>query len=386
MGRAGAWAIVLIGGIGATQAQAQVRVGLTLSTTGPAASLGIPEKNTVTLFPKTIAGQSVEYIVLDDASDPTAATKNVRRLIDEEKVDLVIGSTISPNSLAMIDAVASSATPMISIAGASRIVEPMDAKRKWVFKDTQHDGLMADGIAEHAAQAGVRSVAVIAQSDAYGEGWVNELNRAFGAAKVKVVALERFNRTDTSVTSQVLKLQAAQPQAVVVAGAGTPAVLPQKTLRERGFTGTVYQTHGVANNDFLRVGAKDVEGTVLPAGPVLVAAQLPPSPVRDAAREYVQRYEEAFGKDTVSTFGAHAWDAMLMLRQALPVALAKAKPGTPEFRVALRDAMEGLKELTISHGVMTMGPDNHNGLDARARVMVRIENGHWAVLPARKAP
>jgi branched-chain amino acid transport system substrate-binding protein len=365
----------------AATAHAQVRIGIDLSTTGPAASLGIPEKNTVTLFPKEIGGVKMEYLVLDDASDTTSATKNARRFIDEDNVDAIIGSTISPNSLAMIDVAAEKTTPLISIAGASRIVEPMDAKRKWVFKTPQHDSLMTEAMIDHMVKHGRKSLAVIAQGDAYGDGWLNEINKQAAAKGVKVVATERYARTDTGVTSQILKLTAAAPEAVIVVGAGTPAVLPQKALRERGYAGPIYQTHGVANNDFLRVGGKDVEGTILPAGPVLVASQLGASANKVVATDYVQRYEEAFGKDTVTTFGAHAWDAMLLLKQAIPLALQKAKPGTPEFRAALRDALESVKDLTVSHGVMTMTPDNHNGLDARARVMVTIENGRWKLLP-----
>ena len=365
----------------ATGVNAQIKIGVDLSTTGPAASLGIPEKNTVTLFPKEIGGVKIEYLVLDDASDTTAAVKNARRFIDEDKVDAIIGSTISPNSLAMIDVAAEGKTPLISIAGASRIVEPMDSKRKWVFKTPQHDSLMTEAMIDHMVKHGRKNIAVIAQGDAYGDGWLTEITKQAAAKGLKLVATERYARTDTSVTSQALKLMAAAPDAIIVVGAGTSAVLPQKALRERGYTGPIYQTHGVANNDFLRVGGKDVEGTILPVGPVLVATQLSASPIKTTATDYVQRYENAFGKDTVTTFGAHAWDAMLLLKQAVPVALQKAKPGTPEFRAALRDALEGIKDLTVSHGVMTMTPDNHNGLDSRARVMVTIENGRWKLLP-----
>ena len=365
----------------AGSASAQIKIGVDLSTTGPAASLGIPEKNTVTLFPREIGGVKIEYLMLDDASDTTTATKNARRFIDEDKVDAIIGSTISPNSLAMIDGAAENSTPLISIAGASRIVEPMDAKRKWVFKTPQHDSLMTEAMLEHLVKQGRKSVAVIAQGDAYGDGWVTEITKQAAAKGVKLVATERFVRTDTSVTAQALKVMSAAPDAVIVVAAGTPAVLPQKAMRERGYAGPIYQTHGVANNDFLRVGGKDVEGTILPAGPVLVASQLGASPVKSVAMDYVQRYEEAFGKDAVSTFGAHAWDAILLLEQAVPIALQKAKPGTAEFRAALRDALEGIKDLTLTHGVMTTTPDNHNGLDTRARVMVTVDGGRWKLLP-----
>jgi branched-chain amino acid transport system substrate-binding protein len=364
--------------LAAALAQADINVGVTLSATGPAASLGIPEKNTVALMPKSIAGQKVNYIVLDDASDTTAAVSNARKLVSEHKVDVILGSTTTPNSLAMIDVAAETQTPMISMAASARIVEPMDAKRKWVFKTPQNDIMMSLAIAEHMAAAGVQTVGFIGFADAYGEGWYQEFSKAAALKKLKIVANERYTRTDTSVTGQVLKLMSAKPDAVLVAGSGTPAALPQKTLKERGFAGKFYQTHGVANADFLRVGGKDVEGTFLPAGPVLVADQLPAShPVKKSALAYVNAYEAANGKGSVSTFGAHAWDAGLLMSSAVPVALKKAQPGTAEFRAALRDALEASTEVAGAHGIFSMTANDHLGLDQRARVMVKIEGGTW---------
>ena len=361
-----------------TAAWADVNVGVTVSATGPAASLGIPERNTIALMPREIAGQKINYIVLDDASDTTAAVTNTRKLISENKVDIVLGSTTTPNSLGMIDAVTESKTPMISMAASASIVEPVDAKKRWVFKTPQNDIMMALAIAEHMAASGVKTAAYIGFSDAYGEGWAREFSKALELKKIQLVANERFSRTDTSVTGQVLKIMGAKPDAVLVGGSGTPAALPQKALKERGYAGKYYQTHGVANADFLRVGGKDVEGTLLPAGPVLVAAQLPASnPVRKSALEYIDAYEKAHGKGSVSTFGGHAWDAGLLLKAAVPVALNKAQPGTPEFRAALRDALEGTKNVAGAHGIFNMSPTDHLGLDQRARVMVKIENGTW---------
>ncbi|MBB3638534.1 ABC transporter substrate-binding protein [Variovorax atrisoli] len=366
----------------ALAAWADVNVGVTISATGPAASLGIPEKNTISLMPKTIGGQKINYIVLDDASDTTAAVNNTRKLIAENKVDVILGSTTTPASLAMIDVAAEAQTPMISVAASARIIEPMDAKKKWVFKTPQNDIMMSLAIAEHMAANGVKTVAFIGFSDAYGEGWSQEFAKAADLKKIKIVANERYARTDTSVTGQALKIMAAKPDAVLVAGSGTPAALPQKTLKERGYTGKMYQTHGVANADFLRVGGKDVEGTFLPAGPVLVADQLPASnPVKKSALAYVSAYEAAYGKGSVSTFGGHAWDAGLLMSSAVPVALKKAQPGTPEFRAALRDALEQTKEVAGAHGVFNMTVQDHLGLDQRARVMVRIENGAWKYQP-----
>jgi len=368
--------------VGALPARGDINVGVTLSATGPAASLGIPEKNTFALMPTTIAGQKVNYIVLDDASDTTTAVKNVRKFVTEDNVDVIVGSTTTPNSLAVIDVAAEAQTPMISLAASARIIEPMDEKRRWIFKTPQNDVQMAMAIIDHMSRNNVKSVAFIGFADAYGEGWWNVFSKDAEARNIKIVANERFNRTDTSVTGQVLKMIAAKPDVMFIVGSGTPAALPQKTLRERGYQGVIYQSHGVANADFLRVGGKDVEGTFLPAGPVLVADALPPShPVKKVALDYVTKYEAAYGKGSVSTFGAHAWDAGILLQNAVPVALKKAKPGSKEFRAALRDALEGLKNVAGAHGVFNVTPQDHLGFDQRAAVMVQIRNGGWVLLP-----
>ena len=366
----------------ATAAYADINVGVTVSATGPAASLGIPEKNTIALMPTTIAGQKINYIVLDDASDTTAAVTNARKLINEYKVDVLLGSTTTPNSLAMIDVAAEAQTPMISMAASARIVEPQDAKKRWVFKTPQNDIMMSLAIVSHMADSGVKSVGFIGFSDAYGEGWYQEFSKIAALKGIQIIANERYNRTDTSVTGQVLKIVAAKPDAVLIAASGTPAVLPQRALKERGYTGKFYQTHGVANNDFLRVGGKDVEGTFLPSGPVLVAAQLPADhPLKKSSADYVARYEKANGAGSVSTFGGHAWDAGKLMEAAVGPALKKAKPGTVEFRAALRDALETVKEVAGAHGVFNMSPTDHLGLDQRARVMVKIEGGAWKYQP-----
>jgi len=366
----------------ATLAHADVNVGVTVSATGPAASLGIPEKNTIALMPQNIGGQKINYIVLDDASDTSQAVSNTRKLINESKVDIVLGSTTTPNSLAMIDVVAESQTPMISMAASARIVEPVDAKRRWVFKTPQNDIMMSLAIATSMADSGVKTVGFIGFADAYGEGWYGEFSKAAALKGLTIVANERYARTDTSVTGQALKLVAAKPDAVLIGASGTPAVLPQRTLKERGYTGKYYQTHGVANNDFLRVGGKDVEGTLLPSGPVLVSAQLPAShPVKKSASDYVAKYEAAYGKGSVSTFGAHAWDTGMLMQVAVAAALKKAQPGTAEFRVALRDALENTKEVHGAHGIFNMSATDHLGLDQRARVMVKVENGAWKYQP-----
>jgi branched-chain amino acid transport system substrate-binding protein len=227
----------------------------------------------------------------------------------------------------------------------------------------------------------VKSVGFIGYADAYGEVWLKGATPLFEAAGIKLVATERYQRADTSVTGQILKIVSANPDAVLVAGSGTPAALPQATLVERGYKGKVYQTHGVANNDFLRVGGKNVEGAIFPVGGMLVAEQLPDSnPVKKPALEFIKAYEGANGPGSRSTFGAHAWDAGVLLLNAIPAALKKAKPGTAEFRAALRDALEAAKEVAAAHGVFNMSPKDHNGFDQRGRVMVTVEKGTWKLL------
>jgi branched-chain amino acid transport system substrate-binding protein len=363
-------------------ALADINIGVTLSATGPAASLGIPEKNTLEMIGSpTIGGQKIRFIVLDDKSDTTEAVKNVRKLIGEDKVDVIVGSTITPNSMAMRDIAAEAETPMISMAASVAIILPTDPRTKWIFKTPQNDSLMADAIAVHMRANGVRTMGFIGFADAYGDSWLTEIKRSAQTAGFKIVAEEKYNRNDPSVTGQVLKLLAAQPDAVLIAGAGTPAATPHKELIARGYKGKIYQTHGVANSDFLRVVGADGNGAVLPAGPLLVYEQLPDSnPVKKSAGDYVKAYEAKYGAGSRTTFGGHAWDAYVLLQHVIPEALKKGQPGTAAFRAALRDALEATKEVAASNGVFSMSATDHNGMDNRARVIVRIENGKWVLV------
>jgi branched-chain amino acid transport system substrate-binding protein len=361
-------------------ALAQIKIGVNLSLTGPAASLGIPERDTVALYPREIAGQKIEYIVLDDASDTTTAVKNAKRLVSEDRVDLVIGGTLTTSTLALLEVIAEAATPTISLASAARIIRPVDDKRYWMFKTPQTDVQMASGILEHAAARRVKSIAYIGQADTLGEAFYQEVAKYAAEQNIRVVANERFNPRDTSVTGQALRIIAARPDAVVVGSAGTPAALPPKTLVERGYKGLIYHNHGVANSDFLRVCGKDCEGTHLPASPLLVASQLPDShPAKKVGLDYIKRFEAAYGAGTVTAFGGYAWDTWLLLQQAIPAALEKARPGTPAFRKALRDELEGIKGLHTTNGVVNMSATDHLGLDLRARVMVEISGGKWVL-------
>lgn len=361
-------------------AWADINVGISVSATGPAASLGIPEKNTVALLPTSIAGEKINYIVMDDATNPTEANKNVRKASTENHADIFFGSSAVPTAVAIAEVANETKTPQIALAP----LELAGGKYNWTFSVPQHNALMAQALAEHMKAHGVKTLGFIGFADGYGEGWLREMTKAAEAAGIKMSDIERYNRTDTSVTGQAVKLVAANPSAILVAGSGTPAALPQVALVDRGYKGRIYQTHGAANKEFIRVGGKAVEGAVLPVGPVVVASQLPDSnPSKKIGVEYTRQYEEKYGAGTVSSFGAHMLDAYKLFAAAVPTALKKAKPGTPEFRQALRDAIESDREVVGAHGVFNMSPTNHYGHDTRARVLVKIENGNWKLIDAK---
>jgi branched-chain amino acid transport system substrate-binding protein len=364
----------------ALAAQAQIKVGIDLSTTGPAASIGIPSKNTVLMWPKTLAGQPAEYIILDDASDPSAALRNVKKLTSEERVDVIVGPNLTASAVAALGVLAESQTPMVALAASSVIVEPVEGARKWAFKMPQNDTHMATVLTQHMVSHGVRRVGFIGYADSYGDSWWKQFSNLAQVRKIEVVANERYARTDTSVTGQVLKLLAAKPDAILIAGSGTPAVLPQKVLLQRGYRGTIYQTHGIATDEFLRIGGKDVEGTLFPTGPSVVARELPSDhPSKKVALDFVTAYQAKYKVEQVTQFAGDAWGAYLLLDDAARRALKSgAQPGTLGYRQALRDAIEKTHELVIPNGVMSMNAQDHVGFDQRSRVMGTIRQGRFS--------
>ena len=371
---------LLIGALFAGTSHAQVKIGVVSSSTGPIAMVGIPQKNTVPLMPTKAGGQSIRYIPLDDGSDPTASVVAIKKLISEENVDAIIGPSGSPNAMGAIQFIAEAGVPLLAPVGTAAVVLPMNEQKKWVFKTTQNDGLIASALLDHMAKTGVKTVGFIGTADPYGENWGKVF--AEGAAKkgIRIVADERFQRQDTSVTAQALKVIAARPDVVLIAAPGSPAVLPQLALVDRGYKGKFYQTHGAALPDFLKLGGKKVEGTILAASLMLVLDQVPDShPSKKIAKGYMAAYEKTYGA-TPATFGGNMYDAGLLLEKAIPLALAKGKPGTPEFRSALRDALEQTRELAATQGVYNMTPADHSGFDERGRELITVSNGNWTLL------
>jgi branched-chain amino acid transport system substrate-binding protein len=358
-------------------ALAQIKVGVTVAATGSAAALGVPARNTFTeLWPKEIAGQKLTVILLDDASDPGQATTNARRLVTEENVDVLIGSSITPSSMAVAGVALENAVPHFT---QSPVGLPA-GRDKWTFMMPQKVSLMAKAVFDHMKANKATTVGYIGFSDSWGDLWVKEFKAIGEPMGLKIVAEERYARADTSVAGQALKLVAAKPDVVLVGASGTGAALPQIALRERGFKGTIYQTHGAVTKDFIRIAGKSAEDVVLPSGPLVVAGLLPDSPQKKVAMEHLKAYEAKYGAGTITQFSGHAFDVLQILERTVPVALKKAKPGTKEFREAMLQAIESEKEIPASHGVYNFTSSDHAGLDDRGRVLLTVKDGTWALV------
>ncbi|WP_396267020.1 ABC transporter substrate-binding protein [Ideonella sp.] len=357
-----------------TQALAEITVGVSIPMTGPASGLGIPMNNGLKMWPATVAGEKIKLVILDDATDPSKGVQNVRRLTTEDKVDLIMGSGATPVAIAMAAVAAETSTPQLALSP----IQLPPGKDTWSFRLPQSNGVMANAMVSHMLKGGVKTVAFIGYADAYGEGWLQELAPRLEKAGIKLLVTERFNRADTSVTAQALKVAGANPDAVVVVASGSGAAMPQLAVLERGFKGRIYQTHAAASKDLMRVGGKAVEGTFVTAGPVVVAEQLPAGhPSRELGMKFNAAYEQIHGPGSRNQFAAHSYDGYLMLEQVVPVALKKGKPGTPEFRAALKEALETAKGLAVTHGVLDYTPTDHWGFRPDTGVVMKVVNGEW---------
>jgi branched-chain amino acid transport system substrate-binding protein len=357
-------------------ALADVNIGVSLSLTGPGSGLGIPMQNYFKIFPQTIAGEKVNLIILDDASDPGKGVSNARRFVTEDKVDMIIGSCLTTVAAAMTPVAAEAKT--VQLAGSPVGVPP--GQDGWLFRLPQSNEVMAHAMVEHMLKQGVKTVGFLGYTDAYGEQWLKAFTAVGEKAGIKIIATERFARSDTSVTPQALKLTAANPDAMLIIASGSGAAMPHKAVVERNFKGKIYQTHAAATPDLVRIGGKDVEGSFVVSGPAVIAEQLPDNhPSKKVAIDFVTKYEGAVGPNTRNQFAGHAYDAQIVLEKILPVALKKAKPGTPEFRAALKDAMEGMGRTIFSHGVMNWSATDHWGYTNETGVMLKVADGKFVV-------
>jgi len=361
----------------AASAQADITIGISLPLTGPASGLGIPMGNYIKLWPTSIAGQPLKVTVLDDATDPTKGVTNAKKFVTEDKVDIIMGSAATPVAIAMAETAAESGTPQFMFSPA---VLPA-GKDHWAFRLPQGNAVMAHAMIEHMKKQGVKTVGFLGYTDAYGESWLNDFkaqSQLLGGPQI--VATERFARSDTSVTGQALKLVAANPDAMLIVASGSGAAMPEKGVVERGYKGKIYQTHAAATRDLMRIGGKDVEGTFVVSGPAVIPEQLPSEhPSKALATDFVAKYEKVYGAGNRNQFAAHAYDTIVVLEKVVPVALQKGKPGTKEFRAALRDAMETMGRTVVSHGVLNYTKDNHWGFTTETGVILKVVNGDWKV-------
>lgn len=365
-----------IAAVTSAAALADIKIGVSLALTGPGSGLGIPMQKQLQLFPKTIGGEKVQLIILDDATDPGKGSANARRFVTEDKVDLIFGSCITAVAAAMTDIASEAGT--VQIAGSPVGVPP--GKDGWLFRMPQSNTVMGHAVVELMKKQGVKTVGFLGYTDAYGQQWLDAVTPMLDKAGIKMVGTERFARTDTSVTPQALKLTSANPDAILVVASGSGAAMPQMALVERGYKGKVYQTHAAATPDLARVGGKAVEGTFVVSGPALLGDQLPDShPSKKLALDFVQKFEKEFGANTRNQFAGHAYDFQIAMEKAVPMALKKAKPGTPEFRAAVRDSLETMGRTVFSHGVMNWTKEDHWGYTLETGVMTKVVDGKFKV-------
>jgi branched-chain amino acid transport system substrate-binding protein len=362
---------------------ADLKVGLSVSLSGPNSSLGVPYAKgmqAALAYKPEINGRKIRLIVLDDASDPTTAGRNARKLVEEDKVDVLMGTSGVPAAIAMAQVGSETKTPMIGLCPIS--LNPQETS--WVVTVAQPTQLMVDAVVERMKRNGVKTVGYIGFSDAWGDLVYDAMMKAAPAAGIKVVSNERYARSDQSVTGQVLKIIALHPDAVMNGGSGTPGALPFLALADLGYKGGLYGQHGLINPDFLRVAGASAQGALMPTGPVIVAEQLPDNyPTKKIALEFRQVFQRVNNVPSTDAFSAYSFDGWLVFADAASRALTatKTEPGTPAFRVALRDAIFSTKEVVGTHGVYNFKPGDLYGVDQRARVIVKVDNGKWKLAP-----
>jgi branched-chain amino acid transport system substrate-binding protein len=372
-------AIVVALALPALPANAQtseITIGITLSTTGPAAALGIPERNALEFVAKQIGGVPLKVIVLDDGGDPTNATTNARRFVTESKADIIMGSSTTPPTVAVSNVANEAGIPHIALAPF-----PITPERaKWSVDMPQPVPIMGKLLYAHMKAHNVKTVGYIGYSDSYGDLWFNDLKAQGVPLGLTVVDEERFARPDTSVAGQVLKLVAANPDAILVGASGTAAGLPQSELRDRGYKGLIYQTHGAASMDFIRIAGKSAEGVLMASGPVMDPEDQPDSALtKKPGLALDTAYEAKYGPNSRSQFAGHSYDAFKVLERVIPVALKTAKPGTPEFREAIRQAFLTEREIAASQGVYNFTEKDRYGLDDRSRILLTVKDGKYVL-------
>ena len=364
--------------LGATAAaQAQIKIGAILSISGPGAAMGVGYKGAFEFFPKEIAGQTVEYIIRDDATDASTGYTIAQKMISEDHVDAFIGPSLTATDAAVAPLANQAHVTMIAMAP----YEYDPAKQPYTFNDAQPLPLMVAEVFKYMQQHGVKTIGFIGFSDGWGDQVYAGTKQAAAADGMKILADERYARTDTSVEAQALKLISVHPQAIMMGNSATPAALPVVALRHLGYKGGIYGNHGIVSPAFIKVGGGAVTGVIADTSPLVVYNQLPDNNViKPVAAAFMAEYAGKFGPQSINPFAGYSYDAMLLLQHAIPVALKAGKPGTEQFRDALRDALEKTHDLVGVSGVYDMSPTNHNGQDSRAAVLVEVKDGAWRAI------
>jgi branched-chain amino acid transport system substrate-binding protein len=367
----------LAAGLFALSVGAQVKIGVIASSTGAIPFVGIPQKNAVALLPRKMGDFDVEYLVFDDASDPTQTVQLAKKLLVENRIDALIGPSGSGNAMGVLSFLAEAQTPMLAPVGTSAVVLPMDDRKRWVFKTHPNDDVISEGLVAAMTKRGVKSVAFIGRADPYGENWHKTFAPMAEKAGIKVVASERYGPKDTSALAQALKMIAVKPDAMMIAGVGADAAMPHAQLVDSGFKGPIFQTHGAASGAFLQIGGRKVEGALIVGPLVVVPDEIPDSVVsRSVTLDLISGYEKAYGSKP-PIFAAGTYDAGLLLSRAIPIAARSGKPGSQEFRSALRDALESTREMKASQGVINMTAADHSGYDMRGQVLLTVKDGKF---------
>jgi branched-chain amino acid transport system substrate-binding protein len=377
---AAALAALATGGLGGP-ARADIVIGALLSLTGPSASLGIPARNTIELLPTRIGGEAVRWVVLDDASDPATAVRGARKLVDQEHVDVIIGPSNTPCSVAILDVAAETGTPFLSLSGSNAVIEPPEASRRWAFKMFPAERLATGQMAEHMKRSGVVGLSQIGFATGLGDGYFAAMRADAAARSNPILAEARYNPDDTAVTGQVLRLMQPRPGAVFVAASGTPATTPIIELRNRGYSGQIYTVMGIAGPDPLRVGGKSLDGVLLSGVPVLTAEQLDDAaPSKAPAMAFILAYEGRYGPKSRNLFAATFWDAFLLVDAGARTALSAGGPGNAAFRLGLRDAMERVHAMAGAQGVFSLSPQDHSGAEPSSQVLIEIRDGGYRLV------
>ena len=363
----------------AVSARADIVVGFITSQTGPVSSIGIPYGRGIAAgqaFISEVGGQKIRVISLDDASDPSMASKNARKLIEEDKVDVIIGTAGAPATAAIIAAASELKVPVIAPTPVPSV--PLVDGKPWAISIPQSPKDMLGIIVDEVNAQGIKTLGFIGFSDAWGDLVYNNAKRAAEPYGISIVTNERYARADTSVSAQVLKVMAAKPEAFLAGGSGTGGALPFQGLAERGFKGKLFGPPSLINPDFVRLAGASAEGLIASTGPIMVVDQLADNhPTKAIGLKFKEAHLKANGVAANDGFSPYAFDCWLILVEASKRALTKAKTGTPEFRAALRDEIYATKELVGAHGVYSYTPESHFGTDRRALVLVKLEGGQW---------